>query len=125
MSVSTPSMRRPVLIVLSFSVSSWVWPGPLKRSCSCWNKCPLRFHLRRRPARDRKVRSDSLLEECDAGALNAYALHWVPARPSPDHHPQLPLPPAHGDHSPKRATDLGGAMEGLIDECRLDLADIG
>src|SRR3989442_3873055 len=42
-----------------------------------------------------------LLEELGSRALNAHTLHGVPAAPSTDHHPQVPLPPAHGDHLPQ------------------------
>jgi len=62
---------------------------------------------------------------CDTHPFNAHTFHGVPAAPAPDHHPQVSLPPADRDHRPQRATDLGGAVEGLLHERRLDLADIG
>jgi hypothetical protein len=56
----------------------------------------------------------SLLEERIASVLNADTLHGIPATPSTDHGPQLPLPPADRDHWPQGATDLRRAEEGLI-----------
>ena len=56
----------------------------------------------------------------DADALNADTFHRVPAAPASDHHPQVPFPPADGDHRPQRATHLCRAEEGLFRESRLE-----
>src|SRR5437763_7302984 len=65
-----------------------------------------------------------ILEELRSGALNTDTLHGIPATPAPDHHPQLPFPPADGDDRPPGTPDPGGAVEGLLHERRFDLADI-